>query len=550
MPGRSLFPPFAGVALADILANSVAIVIIMIVVMLMTRYEEEQDKLEQTEDVAVLLSRELATSFVMNALPTSPPAQLHDYVVSPLDRNPRHSTMPILELHDDFVRDYYTGRIYRRDELLRHDNALDAYLAHLTPQQLAALRVDVYAIGQFYVAMSIFKAHHLQPRHWHFLDGSSGAASGDVRHRLLATREPSAVANDAAPGEGRLRGNAALPDGSRGALPADVSLAPVGSGSAAYPNDALAGVGGSALAQEHFELPGGVNDEASPRSDRVGGDSRSGQAASESTRSAGKRFRAAANARQSVTLEDFQALDTLTVLRGLFAYMAAEQAAADNGLPSGLPHYDFRRDVLERAANLPPAEAHETQLLRSLVFLMDTPRHPESTALAFAPVASADLRGQAPGLFVNDALHSALWLLDRDQTATVPAAGDLTLQLGAHAAIHAGLRVAVGRDDVILMPPQALDNSRPRWRIVTLVSAQRDDYVTGFLFAALDDSGRLILPTEENAVNVDGLRVAAHFPAVALRDEFRQLLFYGLLACVLAGAVVCRRWRQHRLQAA
>ena len=79
-----MFPAFAGVALADILANSVAIVIIMIVVTLMARYEEEQDKLEQAEDVAVLLSRELASSFVMNALPTSPPAQLHDYVTSPL----------------------------------------------------------------------------------------------------------------------------------------------------------------------------------------------------------------------------------------------------------------------------------------------------------------------------------------------------------------------------------------------------------------------------------------------------------------------------------
>ena len=88
----------------------------------------------------------------------------------------------------------------------------------------------------------------------------------------------------------------------------------------------------------------------------------------------------------------------------------------------------------------------------------------------------------------------------------------MTLQLGAHAAIHEGLRVSLGRDDLILIPPAALIERQPRWRVVTLVNAQRDDFVTGFLFAATDESGRLILPTEENAVNVQGLRVATRFP--------------------------------------
>ena len=267
MQRRSLFPPFAGVALADILANSVAIVIIMIVVMLMTRYEEEQDKLEQAEDVAVLLSRELATSFVMNALPTSPPAQLHDYVVSPLDRNPQHRTMPILELHDGFVRDYYTGRIYRRDELLRHDNALDTYLARLAPEQLAAMRVDVYGIGQFYVAMSIFKAHHHQPRHWHFV-GAAGSAAG-ARH-LFTAREPGQTPNQAVPGASTQASELGpeLLDGSRGAgLPADVALALAAGGTGAYPNDALSRDGQRELAQEYFELPGGVHDAESQHGD-------------------------------------------------------------------------------------------------------------------------------------------------------------------------------------------------------------------------------------------------------------------------------------------
>ena len=553
MQQRSLFPPFAGVALADILANSVAIVIIMIVVMLMTRYDEEQDKLEQTEDVAVLLSRELATSFVMNALPTSPPAQLHDYVVSPLDRNPQHATMPIIELHDDFVRDYYTGRVYRRDELLRHDNALDAYLAQLAPEQLAATRVDVYGIGQFYIAMSIFKAHQLQPRHWHFLGGSGGASSVPAANRLLAEREPTEADSATTPAEGPALGD--LPPvnaANAGALPADVALAQVGAGAEAYPNDVQTGVGGALeLAQEYFELPGGIQDGDAPSSTgtATGVSPLAGEQRGESSEGAGNRFRAAIQAEAAVTLEDIQALDMATVLRGLFAYMTAEQAAADDGLPSGLPRYDFRRDVLERAAGLPEPTPQEAQLLRSLVFLMEAPRRPESTALDLTPVTRADWRGQALGVFANEPLHSALWLRDVHQTAALAETGEVTLQLGAHAAIHEGLRVSLGRDGVVLMP-SAPANETPHWRIVTLVSAARDDFVTGFLFAATDESGRLILPTEENAVDVDGLRAAAHFPAIAFRDEFRQLLFYGLLAGFLVGGLVCRRWWRQRALAA
>ncbi|MCY3841531.1 MAG: hypothetical protein OXH09_23295, partial [Gammaproteobacteria bacterium] len=233
-PARSLFPPFAGVALADILANSAAIVIIMIVVTLMASHEQEQEKLEQTEDVAVLLSRELATSFVMNALPTSPPARLHDYVTWGPDRNPQHALMPILELHRGFVRDYYTGTVYRREELLRHDNALDAYLGSLREEQLAAVRIDVYSIREFYITMSILKAHGTSPRHWHFLTQAPGDATSGGGTFLA----------------GRLRRDRSAPgmlEGETGAgtnptsstLPEDVALAGTVDSEERYPLDDL-----------------------------------------------------------------------------------------------------------------------------------------------------------------------------------------------------------------------------------------------------------------------------------------------------------------------
>ena len=544
---RSLFPPFAGVALADILANSVAIVIIMIVVTLMTRYQEEQDKLARAENVAVLLSRELATSFVMNALPTSPPAQLHNYATSPLDRNPRHAIMPIIELHDDYVREHYTGHIYRRDELLRQNNALDAYLASLEPAQLAAMRVDIYGIRQFYIAMSIFKAHNHQPRHWHFLAPEGGHGSYGGGASALAAKTTRAAPEAEPPQASQVAGGN-LPGGAS-AMPEDVMLA-IADGIAAYPSDALFG-GGRQEQPQYFDLPGGDGGSASMRGAAAAA---SGSAdASSSGAAPSLRFRAAMPSDRAADLDHPQ-VDMLAVLRGLLAYMADEQIAADSALPSGLARFDFRRDVLGRARQLPAPDAEESRALRSLAFLLETPRTPESAAIELQLVSTRDVVGQALSVFANEPVQRALWLRDSNQPAALPMASEaapaavssarVTLQLGLHAAIHEGLRLPLQQHSLLLLPPSADADSAPRWRIVTVVNAERDDFVLGFVYAALDAGGRLLLPVDENAVDIGGMRVESHFAGVALRDEFRQLLLFGALAALLAGGVVFRRWHR------
>lgn len=559
---RSLFPPFAGVALADILANSVAIVIIMIVVTLMNRYQEEQDRLAQTENLAVLLSRELATSFVMNALPTSPPARLHDYVASPLDRNPRHATMPIIELHDDYVREHYTGRTFTREELLRQDNALDAYLASLTPFQLAALRVDIYGIRQFYIAMSIFKGHGHQPRHWHFLAGEGDHGGYPGGPRALAT----SVAPEVPLADGQRGGLVGRADAAgvpsapsaASALPEDVALALAG-GSEAYPGDAQFGGGGGDERLQYFDLPGGVDESASMPV--VAGAAASGEteAASgsqdSSSASAGPklRFRPAV---QSDGAEDVKQsfADMTSVLRGLLAYMAEQQAAADAALPSGLARFDFSRDVLERARRLPPPDAQQSRMLRSLAFLLETPRKPESTAVELEIVGSEDVLGQALTVFASEPVQRAAWLRDGDQpepqllaaesTSNALPTARVTLHLGLHAAIHEGLRLPLQRHSLLLLPESGDSRQEPRWRIVTLVNAERDDFVLGFVYAGLDAGGRLLLPVDENAVEIGGVRVESQFANVRLRDDFRQLLLFGALTALFAGGVVFRTWRR------
>ena len=165
-------PDFAGVALVDILANGVAMLIIVIVVSIAARMEREERQVEQASEVAAVMSHKFSTSLVLNSLAASPPARLHDYETSPLDQILDPEILPILELHGGFVRNFHSGRTWTRRELLREHNGFSAWAAGLGFQQRARLRVDVYDVPQFYLAMAILREHGIRVYHWHFLTGA------------------------------------------------------------------------------------------------------------------------------------------------------------------------------------------------------------------------------------------------------------------------------------------------------------------------------------------------------------------------------------------
>ena len=164
-------PDFAGVALVDILANGVAMLIIVIVVSIAARVERDESYAEQADEVAAVMSHKFSTSLVLNSLAASPPAVLHNYETSPLDQVLDPETLPILELHPGFVREYYSGAIWPRRDLLRTRNTMHGWLAGLTDEQKKRFRLDVYDIAQFYLAMSILREYGIRVRHWHFLIG-------------------------------------------------------------------------------------------------------------------------------------------------------------------------------------------------------------------------------------------------------------------------------------------------------------------------------------------------------------------------------------------
>jgi len=507
----------------------------MIVVALSVRHEQEEQKLEQVEDVSVLLSRELAGSLVMNALPTSPPAVLHNYHTSPIDINPQHALMPVIELHEGFIRDHYTGRTYPRNELLLQDNAFDAYLDSLTPAQLLAVRIDVYAISEFYIIMSIFKSHDHQPRHWHFL--------GDPATRMQGLDTVASL-----PGPGTAGGAGDIMD----ALDPGFSGGPP-SREQAWPEDVLPDTSGSGFDNypDDETLFGNEDRRGGQLSDRSGNSGvirnlfpETGDA------SPSMRFRAARpdTARTDSGPRIEIPFDLHLLLRALNTFMVRVQDDSDNNLPSILPHYDFLRDVLGLLPQLPEFENPDNLFLfRELEETLKEVPDSNEQAIHVTVENRADTRGQAIAVPVNRRVEKVSWLRDAAQPplAPLPESITMSLQLGLHAEIYQGLHVSLARGTLLMTPlTDTLADPGFKWRVVTLVNPAATEFVTGFVYAALDADSHFLLPVEENAITIDGLRVTPHYPVVSHRRELWQLLFYSLLVILLVtGMLTYRRTR-------
>ncbi len=251
---RRRLPDFAGVALVDILANGVAMLIIVIVVSIATRVEQEERRAEQADEVAAVMSHKFSTSLVLNSLAASPPARLHDYETSPLDQVYGPELLPILELHPGFVREFYSGAIWTRRDLLSERSGLSVWLAGFSEEQKQRLRIDVYDVAQFYLAMAILREHGVRPHHWHFLPGPLSYAE--------AARCPPGVASKDCPGGGADETAAPLPQLARAGSEAGAAGEPGGAG-------ASGGAGGSGwplpdLLPEDGGGPGGAGSTPGP----------------------------------------------------------------------------------------------------------------------------------------------------------------------------------------------------------------------------------------------------------------------------------------------
>ncbi len=552
----NLFPSFAGIALADILANSVAIIIILIVITIATKHAEEQERLAEVEDVSVLLSRDLATSVVMNGLPTSAPARLHDYENSPLDRILDPAVMPIIELHTGFVRDYYSKQAFTREEMLTQDNAFDHFLAQMTPQQRLRIRVDIYNVDMFYVTMSILRDHNGRlPGHWHFLgyDGAPPAldperiAKGEAQVEKAEPQEH-AEPGEAQPSAARARGAKAWE-----AFPQDTDLS--GENDAeAYPFDDLAW-DSETRGQEYSDLPGGDESEQSElsrRSDEMFGalSQLIGQAlgGGDQTGNAPEfiRFRTptpsrdkSAEAKNREVIQTMQGngnarIDYVKLLAALFGFMQKAQADADNGLHSALADFDFERDVLEPAALKPPPRDPE-QVAFFTRLAAQLQRVSQGGPLAVSQTVTPALADNRLQLARNQPLARATLDGDEHQEKLdfLPGEAEVTSRLGLYPAIYKGLQAPLAKDAIVLMPTVQSDPQTWRWRVATVVNPARDDYLIAFLWSAMADDGSLLLATETNGIRINRASWMTYRPPVRQRKERETFMAYAVAALLL-----------------
>lgn len=520
---RALFPGFAGVALADILANGVAMVIILIVITVSIRNAQEQERLEQAQDVSLLLSRELATSVVMNALPTSPPSVLHDYERSPLDQNPQHSVMPILELRRDGVRNRYNGQFWPRRELLLQDNSLDRYLQTFDDQQRRSIRVDVYSIRNFYLAMSILKSHQVRTAHWHFL--GEAADAGRPLFGGVGDGEGGGGWRDAdgdqarQPGEGRgerrgrglrrgQRSGARIPQGVDWVGGETLPDYP-GAGRSTDPN--ATGTGPPGRRTIRFRLP---VDGAPPPVGNL--------------------------PRLPADLQPAQ------LIAALYRFMGDIQRRTESGEYGALAAANLSRALaLHLRTPFTDSELRRAEdLLGALRRHWPGPQRGVAVRRINAPGASAlRLAADARQAQIWALDHNAFAVADANAAVATDATADVELRMGRWPAIYQGLSIALHHGGLALVAPGQRSPAEWRWRVVALTDPALSDGMIGFVYSRLTADGGLLIAGEENGVTIGGRPLRTEFLTHFLRNERMLLLLYALLV-VFVLAMLARRFRR------
>ena len=585
--GRRL-PDFAGVALVDILANGVAMLIIVVVLSITTRMEREERLVERAEEVVTVMSHRLSTSLVLNSIAASPPALLHDYETSPLDAVYHPEVLPILELHRGFVREFYSGAVWTRRALLSGGNPMSAWISGLGDASRKRVRVDLYDVDQFYVAMSIFREHGIPIRHWHFVPHRislaeaarcpPGVASKDCGEgSVLDTEEkwPELVVEDGrpsaapeadwppaglGPGIGAGRGNAGR---SPGPLPGGVAAGRAGAGQTGFSGrdgDLASGAppriggetrgrgfGSGEVEPDGAAGLGGLPDRRGRSAARRGPLPRPDGTTSGSGQGERRmRFRIALP--ESVRHEIDRGgrpgapgePSLERVLAVLLGYLREVQDTLGAGGSPSPRIGDFGRwfeRALRTSVPIPDEErrvAREVAEDFAFMYRLGGPLSPlEPLAVHSAAVGANDETVLI--LETNRRLQTVR--IGRAGAPALPDSARVVLDVNAYPGIWKGLSIAIEPDSVLLAP--SAPPAPPGWRAVAYVAPTLDDFIVGFVFAGTDRQERLRIGAEDNRVRLDGRpltteRRESRFGARGWLVSLYGVLAVGLLAIAFA----------------
>lgn len=539
-------PNFAGVALVDILANGVAVLIIVIVLSIASRFEQEKEYSERIQEVSAVMTREFSTSLVLNRLAAGPPATLHDYENSPLDQIWDPAIMPVLEFHKNVVRDPYSGRVWHRSELLQEPNSLDAFLSELDQFQRESIRGDFYDIGTFYLLMSILKDHSIVITHWHFV-----GATGIGQEATLGSCPAGMSAKDCA----------GLGSGDQTSTMADVyeSLTN-GSGQRENQRDGEwppsesewdeAGQDGRANADklpEGAQLgPGGGGDldgESFPDV-RASRGQQTGQGGPRSGSAPGFSIRLADPTATLVDMGSFSLgsieNDLESFLSAFMAFLNEVQHFYDNDNPPTELLQQFI-PILQSFLSQPPTlddaqRAAVEDLALSLKLLRNQGYvHDQAEPLLTMPLPPSAHPEALIRLVVNRTLIEAEIQSNNDTFLNaVPQTAKLRFNLQAYPDIWRGMQVAVERNAVLLMSPVQSEPDIAKWRAITYLSPRLDDFVVGFVFGRYDEDGHLEIIAEPNQGIVDTMRVMPRWDRspLSIQTWMTMLYFFAGLSLV------------------
>ncbi len=545
---KQRLPDFAGVALVDILANGLAMLIIVIVLSIASRAEHEQRTTAQVEEVETMMSRRFSTSLILNSLAASPPARLHDYDNSSIDQEHDPYLLPILEFHRGFVREFYSGAIWSRAELLRDPNAMDSWLASFDESRKSRLRADIYDVAQFYLAMSILRDHGVGIRHWHFLSGGLNIKQAGRCPPGLAAKDCSGGAEDDDQPPQKLPSLT----GAEGAFGEGDTWPPAGSllgksgGDSPFPGGASLGgsidgigAGTGTGSGEYGEFAGtyGGGDSSFPNA-REGAGKLSGllgSRASGSGKPGGTRFRLSSpeSLRDGATIQLGDGnLTEKQILSVLMDFISKLQATLDIGSSPSALLENFPRYLLGALSAPPPVEGEARNLIDFLILQRWSVTPSDGEPLIVNTQTLEKPMSTTLVVNTNKLLQEAtIQREENDEERPLPEVAHPMLRLHAHPDVWRGLSLSLEQDSILLLPPEQKYRDQFRWRAVAYVAPNFDDFIVGFAHAAIDTDGRLILQVEDNRVRINGY---------SLKTPYREAWFgaRGWLATLYAGLVL------------
>ncbi len=513
-------PNFAGVALVDILANGVAVLIIVIVLSIASRFEQEKEYSERIQEVAAVMTREFSTSLVLNRLAAGPPAQLHDYENDPLDQVWDPALMPVLEIHKDVVRDPYSGRIWHRSELLQEPNSLDAFLSEFDAFQRTKVRGDFYDIGIFYLLMSILKDHAIVITHWHFIGGMGAAPDAS-----LASCPPGMSAKDcmqqgangqtstvAEVYESLTNGNNDSENQGDGEWPPSESEwnedgAPGTANTESLPQGTQLGPGGG----------GNVDGESFPDV-RASRNRQTGQGTGGVPGNVpGFSIRLAD---PTAELMDLGSLSLGSIENDLEGFLTAFMAFLDEVqrfYDADNPPTELLQQfipILQHFLSQPPELAEpQREAIEDLVLSLGLLHNQGLVQSSPEPLLTMPIPPSAHPealirLTVNRPLIEAeIQSNNATLLATIPEMAKPRFHLQAYPDIWRGMQVGLDRNAVLLMSPNQTEPHTPKWRSIAYLSPQLDDFVVGFVFSTYDEDGHVEIIADSNQSFIDTMRI-------------------------------------------